>query len=179
MGRKPVRDEYETRDAYEDALTTYVLTKQEARLNMVDSEVIGRRGGSGTIDNPYKQYIPENRQEQEGLSSPPIWKNYSIDETTPKADRRRTEGQINQSYVHVLFRDEIDAAKDNFSQQLVDDFVKKAQALNDRTEGGTFLRIVPADYLSEFRSQTRASTEFVEIPLDVRECKSLFLLNMK
>ena len=165
MGLKPVRDEYETRDAYEDALTNYVLTKQEARLNMVDSEVIGRRGGSGTIDNPYKQYItPENRQKGK---RPPIWKNYSIDETTPKADRRRTEGQINQSYVHVLFRDEIDAAKDNFSQQLVDDFAKKAQALNDRTEGGNFLRIVPADYLSEFRSKTKASTEFVEIPLDV------------
>tara|TARA_R100000353_G_scaffold112883_1_gene80860 strand:- start:1517 stop:11173 length:9657 start_codon:yes stop_codon:yes gene_type:complete len=165
MGLKPVRDEYETRDAYEDALTTYVLTKQEARLNMVDSDAIATRGGSGTIDNPYKQYIPrENRSENQ---EPPFWKNYSIDETTPKADRRRTEGQINQSYVHVLFRDEIDAAKDNFSQQLVDDFAKKAQALNDRTEGGNFLRIVPADYLSEFRSQTKASTEFVEIPLDV------------
>jgi predicted NAD-dependent protein-ADP-ribosyltransferase YbiA (DUF1768 family) len=170
MGLKPVRTEYDTVEAYENALQDYADEKAEARLNMVDAEVIRKRGGSGTIDNPYLQYIPQENRDKG--KNPSIWKNYSIDENTPKADRRRTEGQINQSYVHVLFRPEIDAAKDNFSQQLIDDFVKKAKALNDRTEGGNFLRIVPANYLNEFRAQTQATSETVEIPLEtMREAK--------
>ena len=161
---KPVRKDFKNDKEYKEALTEYQLATAGQTQALLNNKLIEGIGGSGTVENPYKRFL---EAEERGDLGP--WSAYEISEVDPKYEGRFN---YNQEYIHVNFREEMKAGRDNFSEKLVNDYLKKAKEINDRTNGTNYLRIVPLNYVSELRKNTGS---FTAIPADVMSSATEFV----
>jgi len=161
---KPIRKDFKNNKEYEEALTEYQLATADQTQALLNNKLIEGIGGSGTVENPYKRFL---EAEERGDLGP--WSAYEISEVDPKYEGRFN---YNQEYIHVNFREEMKAGRDNFSEKLVNDYLKKAKEVNDRTNGTNYLRIVPLNYVSELRKNTGS---FTAIPADVMSSATEFV----
>ena len=111
-----------------------------------DVKVITKRGGSGTVENPYINVKTQ--------------KPWSI---ADKDDKKATPGQIAgvNEFVHPTLKEEFAGQQEFYSQKLIEAFIIKSKDEAERTGGAGYIRIVDNKNMPKLKAASKKGEVFV------------------
>ena len=128
--------------AKEDAATVREPIRQ-------DSEAIRKRGGTGTVENPYVD--PKTKQP------------FKISKTDPAATKEQLDGLFND-HGHSTLRQEFEQQRPFLSQRAVETFRKKAEEESRTTNNFGFVRFVEVRNLPKLRTASKKGDPYISSP---------------